>query len=88
MPTNAQVWMHGEELESCPCDFNVETGEVESNGGQQWLFRFEGRTYRLLTDWTETVLYRPDAPAQRARSRGIKAKPAKHTTHSPPTPTP
>lgn len=66
MITNYQVWMYGEELASWPCDMNIDTGEVESNGAREWLFRLPDGYFLVQTDPTETRLRNPDASATRA----------------------
>jgi hypothetical protein len=63
LPTNREVFLHGEVLEDWPCDVNPETGERESNAGIECLMRYKDHTYCIITDWAEERILFPDAEA-------------------------
>ena len=49
MITAEQVWNDGDRIEDWAIDENRD-GEIESNGGQQGLFKHEGKYYLLCFD--------------------------------------
>jgi len=46
-----EILDNGEILDSWPIDMNPETGESESNGGQEFKVKYEGQIYIVQTDW-------------------------------------
>ena len=44
--------------------FNPETGETESNGGKEYEIEYEGKTYHIITDFAETIIYKENEIAQ------------------------
>jgi len=53
--TNLEVFNNGEEISSWICDLNDE-GEMESNGGQEFLFIYLGKPYTIQVSWDDNVI--------------------------------
>ena len=61
--TNQEVWDTGDDDANWPCDFNIETGEIESNGAMVHRIIIEGQTYFIVTDWAQENVHKPDDEA-------------------------
>ena len=64
LPTNKEVWYNGIYVNDWACDVSPETGETESNGGKEYEIEYEGKTYHIITDFAETIIYKENEIAQ------------------------
>lgn len=60
-PTNREVAENGEYVTDYACDLNSD-GELESNGGVEYVYFYKGKHYAVVCGWTDE-LYFPDKPA-------------------------
>ena len=49
------IFDNGEIIEHYPIDYNPETGESESNGGKEFLVKYNKKKYLIQTNWNDEV---------------------------------